>query len=469
MEEGKVLVHDDTTEQRVLGCLMQYQESYFNSSDRLSKELFHNYKHQRIYEAIVAINESGEVAEMVSVAMWFFQHGDTSVGADYLAETCSTVVSTVTYEQDLKILEDMAHRRRGWVIAQKMLQASYGMMGDMESIEKELQDFLQNGSEGKGKVLSMADVNKHLKDIIKENIRGDNPTGIKTGFKIFDDFGGFHLSDFNVIGADSSQGKTTLALNIARNAARNGVPVMIYSMEMLGRQMSARINSSMSGISASTLLYKRLDSGQVQQLERAMASTDSLPIYFDEDSSSTAQSIFNSIRRWAKRGIKLFMVDYLQILGSTERVKNEEAFYGMVTRDLKNLAKKLDVCIVALSQLRRDNLNPRPTMARLRASGQIAEAADVIVLIYRPSVYGKSFDDTTIDASKCAELIQTKGRNIGLDSVIVGYSPERSEFYDLAEIPKIAMSGKAGKNQPTTKNVGTTSSQPQPDEGELPF
>ena len=466
MEEGKVLVHDDTIEQRVLGCLMQYQDSYFNSSDRLCKELFHNYKHQRIFEAVSDIYERGEVADVVSVAMWFIQRGETSFGPSDLTEICNTVVSSVTYEKDLSVLEDFAHRRRGWVVAQKMLQASYSMMGDMEDVEKELQDFLQHGEEGKGKVLSMSDVNNHLRSIVRENIKSSNPTGIKTGFKIFDDFGGFHLSDFNVIGADSSQGKTTLALNIAKNAAKSGVKVMIYSMEMLGRQMSARINSAMSGISASTLLYKRLDSGQVQQLERSMSETDDLPIYFDEDSSSTAQSINSSIRKHAKKGVKLFIVDYLQILGSTERVKNEEAFYGQVTRDLKNLAKKLDVCIVALSQLRRDNLNPRPTMARLRASGQIAEAADIIVLIYRPSVYGKVFDDTTIDASKCAELIQTKGRNVGLDSVIVGYSAERSEFYDLTEIPKIPMSG---KGKPAGKTTATTTAPPQPNEGELPF
>lgn len=465
MEEARELVHDEVREMRVLGVLMQYQDSYYNSSDRLRKELFHSYKHQRIYEAIASIYESGDVAEMTSVAMWFMQRADTSVNAADVAEICDTVVSSVTYEQDLSVLEGLAHRRRGWVVAQKMLQASYSMLGDVEQLDKEIQDYLQQHSAvSHNKVLSMADVNKQLRAVVTDNIRGDNPTGIATGFKIFDDFGGFHLSDFNVIGADSSQGKTTLALNIAKNAAKTGVHVMIYSMEMLGRQLSARINSSMSSISASTLLYKRLDSGQVRQLENAMSETDGLPIYFDEGSSSTAQSIKLSIRKHAKRGFKLFFIDYLQILGSTERVKNDEAFYGQVTRDLKDIARQEDVCIVALSQLRRDNLNPRPTMSRLRASGQIAEAADVVVLIYRPSVYGKNFDDTTIDATKCAELIQTKGRNIGLDSVIVGYDAEKSCFYDLKDLPRVPLS-KSKKE--VNKEVSASSSDPE--EGELPF
>jgi replicative DNA helicase len=218
---------------------------------------------------------------------------------------------------------------------------------------------------------------------------------IHTGFKMIDDRGGFETGDLVVIGGATSIGKTTLAINILVNSAKTGIPSMFFSLEMTIQQISARIVSN------------------------------ELPIYID-DSANSIEAIKEKIRSMAiKKGVKVFFIDFLQRMWKLNNIKeNEVHFYEAVCNELKDLAKKLKVCIVIICQLNRgtnDN-NPRPSLSML--PNDIETAPDTIIFIYRPGYYGKRHKyRPDLDPNTTAELIIAKGRNMWTGSSYCHYEP----------------------------------------------
>ena len=228
---------------------------------------------------------------------------------------------------------------------------------------------------------------------------------------------------------------TSLAIKIAMTA---GCPIAFYSMEMKKEQIAARMMSIESGVPASEILYSRLASSQISALDKGVAKLSDKPIYFDDKSTSNIESILASIRMMKiKYGIKGAIIDYLQILNVNMKGTNKEQQMGDVARRLKNIAKDLDIFVIALSQLSRDRDNPVPSGDRLRDSGQIKEAADTVMLIYRPEVYGKNYPEPFQNTStKDTAMIDiAKGRNIGLMKFIVGFDGRTTNFYELEQVP----------------------------------
>lgn len=248
-------------------------------------------------------------------------------------------------------------------------------------------------------------------------------------------------SDLIIIAGETSQGKTSLAVSIMRNAACLGTKIAMYSMEMKKEQITARILSMESGVPANEIMYSRLSESQLQSVDKGIGKVSGKGIYFDDRSTSNIDTILSSIRYMKlKFGIDGAIVDYLQILNVNMKGANKEQQMGDVARRLKNLAKELDIWIIALSQLNRDNMNPVPSLARLRDSGQIAEAADVVMLVYRPEVKGKSYpgDFSSVDTRGTAMIDIAKGRNIGLLKFICGFNACTTCFYELESVPVLS-------------------------------
>lgn len=234
---------------------------------------------------------------------------------------------------------------------------------------------------------------------------------------------------------------TSLAIAFTLSAAKYGHGVAFYSMEMKKEQIAARMIAIESGIPANEIMYAKLDAGQFERIDRGIGKIYDKPVYFDDRSNSNIDTILASIRTMKlKYGISGAIVDYLQILSVNMRGSNTEQQMGEAARRLKNLAKELDIWIIALSQLNRDSLNPVPTLARLRASGQIAEAADVVMLIYRPELYGKYYPEPfqNADTHGTAMIDVAKGRNIGLTKFLVRFDAGVTRFYEMDDsIPPI--------------------------------
>jgi replicative DNA helicase len=233
-------------------------------------------------------------------------------------------------------------------------------------------------------------------------------------------------------------------------AAQEGHPIAVYSLEMSRIQLTARLVAMLSGISSFRLLQERLLPGNVQAVGAAAQSLGRSCIYFDDRSTSSLDTIITSIRTMKLRyDIRGAVVDYLQILNvnQSDRLNPEQAM-AQAARRLKNLAKELNIWVMALSQLSRSKDNPEPTLNRLRDSGQIAEAADVVMLVYRPEAAEREhFPQPYADFSvKGTALIKVaKGRNTGPYSFICRFDSERTLFEDYPN-PTLAKDETQKKN-----------------------
>jgi replicative DNA helicase len=259
--------------------------------------------------------------------------------------------------------------------------------------------------------------------------------GIKTGLFLYDKFaGGLHNSDLIIIAGETSQGKTSLALAMFKNCVKNGSRAAIFSLEMTKEQLVARITSQETGVGAKKIMYNKMTPYEKETVISELNKLQNLPIYFDETTFNDIDKICTSIRKLKiKFNITLAMVDYIQNMKGSDK----EAGISEICKKLKGLAKELDIPIIAISQLSRDKINPEPSISRLRGSGQIEETADIVVLLYRPEVYGKYYSDPheNVTTDSTAQIKIAKGRNIGVGSFIVGFNKETTNFYDFIETP----------------------------------
>ena len=287
--------------------------------------------------------------------------------------------------------------------------------------------------------------------IIDGNRLGSRKKGIPTGFRKLDEKGGFQRSDLVVVAAEFSQGKTSLAIDFCVKAALGGHPCAFYSTEMTNEQLMARIMATQSGISSRVIMQEALTDEQTKVFGLAEQITRPLPIYFDDTATISIERIIVSIRQLVhKHHVEMVFIDYLQVLQTNESIgrQTEEQFFGIVARKLKNLAKELGICIVLLSQLSRDKNTTEPTLSRLRGSGQIAEAADMVLLIYRPEMYGKKYSGNhhLVQPEGTALIRLAKGRNVGTCEFICGYNAPTTHFFELSHIPTTSSATKCYDN-----------------------
>lgn len=435
--EEKILM-DLPCEQIVMGTLLNRQGEWLENVDILSDGLFYDWRTNALYKAAKAIVDRGGQADVVTM-LPELERQKANVLPQDLAEISNHVSLQAVRPYVLRLLE-MQRRRELARIAMRLNTAAHDESKSVEQAQTaaqgELNSLLVTVSTS---IKTLADVGRDFtEDYIKANRKGGRGTGLPTGFKVADGMGGFQLGDLWVIAAESSQGKTSLAINVADNVARHEMAVAFYSMEMTAAQLYARMLAARTGIPSSTLCTRPLTDGQMEAYRRASTEMGEYHVYFDERSTSSLETILASMRTLAyRKGIKMAVVDYLQILNVNTKSLNQEQALGDAARRFKNIAKELNICVVVLSQLSRDKDNPRPNIARLRGSGQILEAADGVLLVYRPEYYGARYTYpepySQVDTHGTAMIDIAKGRNIGTRKFIVGFDSALTRFYDLSQ------------------------------------
>lgn len=448
------LIFSGNLETGVLTCILNNNNNFFSVGKMLSENLFYDTKNKNLFKMIQKGISDGKTVDLMYVVTETAKSTAKNIyTVSDLMSMFTGYISDALFGQYVEELIELSRRRSLWILGQKLIRLGVDMTYSYDDAMKEIESVMDKDGEADTGVISLKDANTKMMQRVRDNITGVSDSFIPTGFSYIDSRGGFQTSDFNVIAADTSSGKTSLATNIAVNAAKAGKPVMCYSMEMMAEQVAARINATISKVSSSLIQYKKLYESQFNDVQKAVNETNDLPIYFDDRSTTSAEAIFTSMRANSKKyGIKMFIIDYLQILSSIKSVNDQQNFLGEVSRKLKNLAKKLNVNVTVLSQLSRNNQDPMPTLDRLRASGQIAEASDTVLLIWRPSLYGKtSYKGSNAPVDGTAEIIIAKGRNVGTGSFIVGFDPSTTNFYDISTEQRLAWdrdfnSGKKGKD-----------------------
>lgn len=437
--EDRAPLNDKACEDVLVGSILADNNAFNSVRDILSDDCFFDNFNKAVYRAIIAVTEQGNVADIISVKA---ELESKRVQFDLMALMSLTDHYTINIRQYAIRLKDLATRRRLTQIAQRLLINSYTEENPIEQVTQQTTDDIAAlFSSDVSEVMVLRDGIKKVNTIINQNLQDTHQlTGSPTGFEELDKkMGGLQCSDLTIIAAESSIGKTSLSLSIALNAAKYGEKIAVYSMEMKAEQLTARIMAMESGVSSSNILYARLDGGQLQQIEKGVGKIENLNIFFDDRSTSSIDTILSSIRYMVmKYKVKGAIIDYLQILNVNMKNVNKEQAMGDVARRLKNIAKELDIWVIALSQLSRDKENPIPTLARLRDSGQIAEAADNVILIYRPEFYGKlsypsDFASASVQGTALIHL--AKGRNVGTTKFICGFSAPTTLFYNLQNVP----------------------------------
>lgn len=464
-----VSLFNEEIEERVLCNILQNNVNFYRAGDLLNESLFFNDKNQKLFGAITAGIAKGKVVDNIYLAQEAMREKDlTAYSFQEIIDKFGQYVPDAMLAQDIAYLRELRQRRKFWELGHKLVNIGSDLSYPIEDAETEINNALQEEEKEADGVLSMAEANEQMMKRVMDNIKGVSNTFIPTGFHEIDDYSGFQTTDFNLIAAATSMGKTSIAIEIAISAAKAGIPVMIYSMEMRAMQLAARINSPFANVSSSLIQYKKLYEENFEAVKAAVERTNGLPIYFDDKATTSKQAILKSMRVNAKkRGIKLFFVDYLQILSSIGGIKDEVRFLGETSREFKNIARELDVNVTALSQLARNTVDPMPTLDRVRGSAEIADATDTVMFIWRPSVYGKtSYKGSNAPVENTAQIIIAKGRNIGVGSFIVGFNPTLTQFYDIPEEEQ-AMWGE--KETEIKEKEESPFKPPQPEEKALPF
>lgn len=435
MEQINVLPRDEEAERIVLGTIMTDRKALDEVREILTTDSFYVNFHAAIYKAILEVDGRGERPDIISVKD---QLGRDKVEFDLMDFMSIASCQSFDVYQHAAIIHDKEKRRKFYEIGNYLISNCYNEENDIVDVLQDVKDKLDGVLvETSADVSTLRDALQGVYEQINRTLQGGVAmTGSPTGLSEYDNrTGGLQTSDLIIVAADTSQGKSSLAIKFAMSA---GCPVAFYSMEMTKQQIAARMLSAESGISSKDIQMSRLSEPMLEQIDRGVAKVLRNDVYFDDRSTSNIDTILSSIRALKiKYGIKGAIVDYLQILNVNMKGANKEQQMGDVARRLKNIAKELDIWVVALSQLNRDNLSPVPTLARLRDSGQIAEAADVVMLIYRPEYYNKDYPEPFKHASTqgTAMIDVAKGRNVGTFKFLVGFNKPTTSFYNLSDIP----------------------------------
>ena len=434
-------------EQSVLGSIL-IDSSYFEQiAGMLKPEDFYYERHALIFEAMLGLYSDHQPVDVLTLKVALERKGnlEPSGGVEYLVNIVEEIPDITNIQYYAKIVIDCSLMRQLIKCSQKI--QNMVLKNEHEKVEKILSDSQQliyelgtKFQRGNELVLVKEPAHEaftHIEELYN-NPDKSSMTGIPTGFYDLDNMtSGLQRSDLVVIAGRPSMGKTALAMNIAENAAiMHSFKVAIFSLEMPALQLSMRTLSSLSGIDSKKIREGTLGDGEEGQanwrrLSGALNQLSEAPIYIDATPGVSPLEISARSRRMKREiGLDMVIVDYLQLLQTGGNEANRATELANITRELKFLAKELDVPIIALSQLNREvekRPNKRPLMSDLRESGAIEQDADVIIFIYRDDMY-----DSESREANTAELVIAKHRNGETGKVMLAFVKNCTRFDSLS-------------------------------------
>lgn len=436
--QNQPLVNDPKAEQYVIGSLLVDPTAYTLVSQYLDEDCFYDHMCRDIWKAVDNMGKQGMPIDIISVSAELSKQKSNVTALD-LMNISAQIASSAHVEYHAIRLQDLGRRRKLWVVGQQLSKVGLSEEILTADAHQEAIESIGGVFEKADGVFTLDDAMNSLNEIMVKNATvGGVTTGTKTGMERFDEKGGLQKSDLIIVAGETSQGKTSLALCMTRHAIENGAKVAFYSMEMTKEQLTARLLSAKTNIPANNILYSgSLAPSEIRMIDDARGKLPGENLFFDDKSTSNIDSILLSIRMLKmQKDIDGAVVDYLQILNVNSRSTSfsREQAMGDAARRFKNLAKELNIWIIALSQLSRDSNCPEPNLNRLRDSGQIGEAADVVILVYRAEYYNRAYpapfdnkDDYPTDGTAMIDV--AKGRNIGTFKFFMGFNKNTTNFF----------------------------------------
>ena len=446
---GIQLPYNMQAEQSVLGAALMDETILNRLITEMDPDMFYSEQNRAVYEEMRRLFSESEAVDVITLVDSLAQNG-VFKGADdakvYITRIAETVPAISNVDSYIKIVKEKYQTRRLIEAARDILQQSSEESDSdllLESAEQKLYD-IRNGQDRSGvktiqeSILEVIDTMQKLSGADRDKF-----AGIPTGFNYLDNIlTGLGRSDLIILAARPGMGKTSFALNIAtRVAMQQKVPVAIFSLEMTKEQLTNRILSAEAGIDSQAFRTGALRAEDWEYLALATEKLHDAPIYMDDTSGITITEMKAKIRRVnqdpTRPNVGLIVIDYLQLMTTGQRSENRVQEISSITRNLKIMAKELNVPIIALSQLSRavekqgNNSSHRPQLSDLRDSGSIEQDADCVLFLYRDSYYASQNPDGAEVDADTAECIVAKNRHGETSTVPLGWDGAHTRFMDV--------------------------------------
>lgn len=433
------LLHRDTSEKSVLGAISVDNSIIDEISHTLKPHMFSGRQNRWVYEAMLSLRESSVEINASTIFQEVVKMGKADSMTAYEVTTClpytspsqalyfaATIADTHMKSEVVKLGERLIAKAKtdtsdGFELVESGMTALEGVLGATGS--------------GNGATVSFSDL---LGDMYIEMDNHEEGTlsGVPSGLSSLDDVtNGFQKGNLIIIAGRPAQGKSALVTTIINNAASQGFPCALFSLEMSKREVGARLSSSYTRIGVQDINKKRLFSDQKQSFKNTMDGFKDLPIYVNDSTDLSIAHLKSQARQLVRvNGVKMIVIDYLQLMKGSGNVNSREQEISEISRSLKNLAKELDIPIIALSQLSRAVENrpiPRPQLSDLRESGAIEQDANIVMFLYRPEYYSQmKGEEVHPDDRGLAQVIIGKNRDGELGDIDLNFIGEYSLFLD---------------------------------------
>ena len=429
---------DVQAEQSVLGAMLLSKDAIADVVETLRESDFYRPTHQTIYGAIIDLYGRGEPADAITVAAALGKSGEMARigGAPYLHTLVAGVPTAANASYYARIVSERAILRRLVEAGTRITQMGYTADGEIDDLvdraQAEVYDVTERRMSEDYRPLSelMGDA---LAEIEAIGNRGGQMVGVPTGFSELDKLtNGLHPGQLCIIAARPAIGKSTLGLDLARSASiKNGLTSAIFSLEMSRNEIVMRLLSAEAQIGLHAMRSGTMGDADWTRLARKMSAVSEAPLYIDDSPNLTMMEIRAKARRLRQRhDLRLVVVDYLQLMTSGRKVESRQQEVSEFSRQLKLLAKELEVPVVAISQLNRgpeQRTDKKPMLSDLRESGSLEQDADLVILIHREDAYERESP-----RAGEADFLVAKHRNGPTGPVTVAFQGHYSRFVDMA-------------------------------------
>ena len=448
-ETGKLPPQAPELEEAVLGALMIEKDAYGTVADLLRPEVFYNDKHRLIFEAIRALAAKEEPIDLMTVGEKLRQQGtyEEAGGTVALVELTRRVASTAHLRYHAQIIAQKATARDLIAMAARIEEAGYDETQDVEDLMQQAEAGIFEISQRSQKrdVMQVDEViTEALRRIDIASKNEGNISGVPSGFSGLDKLtSGWQRSDLIIIAARPAMGKTAFVLSMAKNMAVNyRIPVAMFSLEMSNVQLVNRLIMNVCEIEGDKVKTGKMTRDEHQRLYTKINELQGAPLYLDDTPSLSVFEFRSKARKLVRdHQVQLIIIDYLQLMNAQGmNFGSREQEVSMISRNLKGMAKELDIPIIALSQLNRGVEGrvgvegKKPQLSDLRESGAIEQDADMVCFIHRPEYYRIYNDEKSgKDLRGLGEIIVAKHRNGATDEVWLRFRSKFAKFQNEDE------------------------------------
>tara|TARA_B100000401_G_C52808238_1_gene722229 strand:- start:1387 stop:2934 length:1548 start_codon:yes stop_codon:yes gene_type:complete len=464
---GKLPPQSVDLEEAVLGALMLEKGPLNDVIDIINRpDIFYKDAHKKIYEAIQQLFSESESIDILTVTQRLRQNGDLDAcgGPYYISQLTNRVASAAHAETHARIIVQKFILRELIRISGKVIQNAYDETTDVFNLLDEAESELFAVAEGniRKDYQNMTDLILKAKDEIEVAMsKEDGINGVATGFTDLDRVtSGWQRSDMIVVAARPGMGKTAFVISMARNVAVDYKhPVAIFSLEMSSVQLVNRLISGEAEIPAEDIRRGKFTKKEFDQFFHRTKQLSDAPLFIDDTPALSIFELRAKCRRLKQQhDIQLVIIDYLQLMSSGGKGGNREQEISTISRSIKEIAKELDVPIIALSQLSRNvetrGGDKRPMLSDLRDSGAIEQDADIVCFIYRPEYYGLTEWSDGTPCNSQGEIIVAKHRNGSLKDVRLRFIGKYAKFANMDSFADEYMPDSLQPNKDFTQSMG---------------